>query len=282
MRFMSLALLLAACGPEFAVVPHDGRPAISANAPTGSTLTAFANQWDGYPDDLADYVTPISVELYNPGPNEIRVLYCDFVLKDAGGHRYGAINPFTPSMLGRIDFELDKPVMLAGRGGGGGGHGGGGFHGGGGYHGGAPRAAFGYHGGFHTGGMSISMGPRLRWGVAPIYHGPGFIYYGGLRTWYGSGAMYWGGPWSVPLWYNDWVYYWGPQYYPYRPSADVLQLALPEGVIPPGGKVDGFLYFKRATAGSGGDLDLAWEMYDAKTNQALGTLHVPLVAVRSR
>ena len=60
-------------------------------------MVAFANQWDAYPFDLADYVTPIAVELYNPGPNEVRVSYVDLALRDASGFRYAAINPYIPA-----------------------------------------------------------------------------------------------------------------------------------------------------------------------------------------
>jgi hypothetical protein len=275
MRSLPLLLVLAACGPEFAVIPHQGLPSVTANAPTGVTLTAFANQWEAYPDDLADYVTPISIELYNPGPNDVRLLYCDFALKDAGGRRYPAINPFPQSEMGRLDFQLEKPVMLASRGGGGGGRGGGGVHVGG-YHGGGVR---GYRPGIV---ISPPGGSRLHWGGGGIgYSGPAFRYYGGLRTWYGPGALYWGGSLIYPPWYGDWVLWWGPAYYPTtRAPMDVLSMALPEGVLPAGGKIDGFLYFKKATSGNGGNLDLAWQLVDAKSNENLGSLHIPLVAVR--
>jgi hypothetical protein len=276
MRSLPLLLILAACGPEFAVIPHQGLPSVTANAPTGLTLTAFANQWEAYPDDLADYLTPISVELYNPGPNDVRILFCDFALKDGAGHRFPAINPFPqqPSDVGRLDFQLEKPMMLAARGGGG--HGGGG-HGGGGYRGGAYRS-----GGYRPGVVVVpSGGSRLHWGGGIGYGGPAFRYYGGLRSWFGPGAIYWGGAFVYPPWYRDWVLWWGPMYYPTaRPPMDVMSLALPEGVLPAGGKIDGFLYFKKATSGNGGNLDLAWELVDAKSGEALGSLHVPLVAVR--
>ena len=36
------------------------------------------------------------------------------------------------------------------------------------------------------------------------------------------GIGYWGGPWFYPPYYGDWVTYWGPSYYPARPSTEVL------------------------------------------------------------
>src|SRR3954468_3045169 len=111
MRSMLLALtclvLAPACGPEFAVVPRGGVDRIVAQGQgpaTGVTMVAFANQWDADPNDLADYVTPIAVELYNPGPNEIRVSYVDLALRDASGFRYAAVNPYIPaSTVGEAD-----------------------------------------------------------------------------------------------------------------------------------------------------------------------------------
>src|SRR5581483_1843570 len=100
-------------------------------------------------------------------------------------------------------------------------------------------------------------GSRLHWGGGIAgYNGPAFRYYGGLRAWYGAGAIYWGGPLIYPPWYGDWVLWWSPAYYPMaRAPMDMLTMALPEGVLPAGGKIDGFLFFKKATGGNGGNLD---------------------------
>jgi hypothetical protein len=107
----------------------------------------------------------------------------------------------------------------------------------------------------------------------------GYLVAGGLRPYYGWGVGYWGGPWIYPPYYSDWVFWWGPAYYPQRPSMDVLQLGLPEGVLPAGARVSGFLYFKRATGPRQRDLDLSWEVHDAKSGASLGSLHVPLEVV---
>ena len=87
----------------------------------------------------------------------------------------------------------------------------------------------------------------------------GYRVHGGLRGYYGLGVGYWGGPWIYPPYYGDWVFFWGPSYYPARPSMEVLELGLPEGVLPPGGRVSGYLYFKRATGARQGALDLSWD-----------------------
>jgi hypothetical protein len=322
---LSGCLTIAGCASEFAVVPRGGSDRAVAQV-NGITIVAFANQWESNPDDLADYVTPIAVELYNPGPNEVRVTYADLALRDSSGFRYAAVNPFLPATGGDVGegeapTSYDdgspgaKPVLLASNGpivlaahfggGGGGFHGGGGgFHGGGGFRGGAVRV--GPPGGGRIGPGAIRVGPGrailpprvgVGVGVSPMgrhygggYGGRGYGYYGGgwsgfrayggLRGYYGLGIGYWGGPWFYPPYYGDWVSYWGPSYYPARPSMDVLSLGLPEGVLPPGARVSGFLYFKRATGAHQGDLDLSWDVHDANSGAALATLHVPLEVVQ--
>jgi hypothetical protein len=109
----------------------------------------------------------------------------------------------------------------------------------------------------------------------------GFRLSPGLRGYYGIGPWYWDYPFIRPPYYWDWVFWWGPAYYPAAyPSQDVLAYALPEGVLPPNTRVQGFLYFKKATSPERRNLDLAWELVDAKTSNNLGSLHVPLEVVR--
>jgi hypothetical protein len=318
LRLVCLSTLaLGACAPELAVVPPNGMDRVVAQL-NGITLVAFANQWDGYPYDLTDYVTPIAVELYNPGPTEIRVSYADLALRDQSGFRFAAINPFLPATLGANDTPLlaplaeapaddASPVLLAANGpvllasahfgGGGGVHaapaarmGGAGPRmvappppaGGGRMIGPPPAGGFGGPGrpilapqGVHGG---LWMGGGRHWGYGGRAWN-GYLVVGGLRPYYGFGVGYWGGPWFYPPYYNDWVFAWGPAYYPSRPSTDVLTLGLPEGVLPPGARVSGFLYFKRATGSRNGSLDLSWDAHDARTGAPLGSIHVPLAVV---
>ena len=269
--YLALALFAVGCGPEFAVIPKGGQEQIRAQAPMGITMTAHAEQWRGDPYDLPDYVTPILVELYNPGPYEVRVSLVDFALRDAHGTRYPAINPFIPSVLGEAD-PLDPKQMLASNGlllasrSGGGGHFGGGH-------------AFG--GG--RGGVTVGAPGGRRFGAAgaPGFQGR-FYVNPGLRGYFGfgPGVFYWCYPFVRPPYYWDWVYWWGPAYYPTaQPSQDVLANALPEGVLPAGSRITGFLYFKKATGQGQSNLDLAWELIDPRSSQSLGSLHVPLEVV---
>jgi hypothetical protein len=291
------------CGPEFAVVPHGGIDRVIAQGEgpaAGVTMVAFANQWDAYPYDLANYVTPIAVELYNPGPSEVRVSYIDLALRDQSGFRYAAINPYIPATTVG-ETSSPPPVLLAANGNMvvAGRMGGGGFHGGGGFRGvGAPSVGRSYggairvgppgaigHGGIIGPPRGVVVGPpggrRPGFGWGYVGGGwNGYLVHGCLRPYYGWGIGYWGGPWIYPPYYGDWVFMWGPAYYPARPSTEVLSLGLPEGVLPAGAHVSGFLYFKRATGAHQGALDLSWEVHDARYGASLGSLHVPLEVVR--
>jgi hypothetical protein len=72
------------------------------------------------------------------------------------------------------------------------------------------------------------------------------------------------------------VWGWSPAYYPAtEPPAEVVNLALPEGVLEPGGRVDGYLYFQRLHEGAA-HLALTWETHDASTGAPLGAAQVQL------
>jgi hypothetical protein len=264
-RITILLMALAGCGEQVAVVPQGGlERAISSSGSV--TMTAFAAPWTGYPEDLTDYLTPIAVELYNAGPYEVRVSFSDFLLRDASGTRYGAINPFLPSRHSRL--ENQPAVLLAARGGGG--RGGGGWSGG--------RSSS------HSAGR-VSVGPpsgRRYPGAGGMgIHGgwTGYHINGSARGWYGPGWSYWGAPFLYPPGYATWVWWWGPSYYPSaQPSADVIDEALPEGVLQPGGRVNGYLYFQKATDRAR-SLDLAWEAHEARWGGFVGLTRVALEVV---
>lgn len=274
--------LLAGCGPAFAVLPARGEPEITASAPFGITLTAFANQWEGDPYDLADYVTPIAVELVNDSQYEVRICYADFALRDDHGVRHQAINPYVPAALGALEQPVaEKPVLLAARGGGVSIGAPSGMRGGGG---GAVRMSAPHY----LGGRGVTIGAPVGrrhgyggWGH--LHRRGGFLFYGGAGFW-GPGVGYWNGPLFYPPFYDTWVIGWGPAVYagpwPWvRPSYDVLASGLPEGVLKPGASISGFLYFRKATQPAVHTLDLGWDMVDVRTNRSLGSTHVPLDVV---
>jgi hypothetical protein len=69
------------------------------------------------------------------------------------------------------------------------------------------------------------------------------------------------------------------QYYatwkPALPTRDMLQQALPEGVLQPGGSAAGFLYFNHLQ--EKGPVVFTAEIVAADTRQPLGTVRIPMV-----
>ncbi|HEY3444868.1 MAG TPA: hypothetical protein VGK67_00835 [Myxococcales bacterium] len=104
---------------------------------------------------------------------------------------------------------------------------------------------------------------------------------------YGFGGGYWGGYWGGwPGWGwggygGPWGYggYWGPYYY-YReplPSHDMIQRALPEGVLADGGTASGYVYFPYVGE-EAGQVQFKADVVSAKTDQQVAEITVPLVA----
>ena len=91
-------LLGVACAPTYVIRPADGGN-VGANAAGGLTLYADANAWQGQPEDLAEYLVPIWIDIANESQNDTRVNYADFALLDSRGFRYAAINPYTGELV---------------------------------------------------------------------------------------------------------------------------------------------------------------------------------------
>ena len=89
-------------------------------------------------------------------------------------------------------------------------------------------------------------------------------------------------PFAGPFVYDPFFY---TSYYPrfvqlQRPTGDMVQKALPEGVLEPGGRMAGFLYFETVDIGDvNGDDDMgrfSMDLVDASTTRAIGTISIPL------
>jgi hypothetical protein len=59
------------------------------------------------------------------------------------------------------------------------------------------------------------------------------------------------------------------------PTGDMVQKALPEGVLEPGGKVSGFLYFPELE--SSGAITFAMDLQNARTRASFGKVTIPFV-----
>jgi len=258
-RAFACLLFLPACASAPDVLPAGGRQVVSAQA-AGATVTVFASPWEGSPYDLGNYVTPIPIEFVNEGPAPLRVSYFDLALTDETGRRYAAINPYVAQEQSS-SLPIDRSALVAGRG----------FRGGGGVRVGAPgvrmvaprRPIVGHP----FGGARVGFGFR---GYAPYAH---------YRRWYGPGIAYWDYPFLFPAGYASWVWAWGPAYYPAPIPDDVLSMGLPEGVLQPGGRVSGFVYFQRATDAAH-RLTLTWYVHDAQSGAPLGEAALPLDVIR--
>jgi hypothetical protein len=250
MRYLLFSLLLGGCITSPQVAPPNDQAEVSTSA-AGATLTAFLAPWQGEPSDLADTLTPIAIEVSNQGPAPVRFSYLDLELTDDTGHRFVAYNPYVSD--GSV-AALDG-VQVAIRGGGGGGHFGGGA-----------RVASPHR----VGAVGRPMVRGFRGGV--VIGAPG---YRGFAPWRR-------GPIWNPLWYPpgylSWVWLWSPRIYPIAPPPDVRDLGLPEGVLDPGGRASGYVYFEPGAQRSP-HLALSWDVHTAE-GQPIGRATIPLEVVR--
>jgi hypothetical protein len=84
--------------------------------------------------------------------------------------------------------------------------------------------------------------------------------------------------WASPYYYDP-IYY--DQYYTYwqtvnLPTAHMLRVALPDGVIQEGGSVSGFIYFERVSE-SVPSVRFEYQLTDATTGKTFGTINIPFV-----
>lgn len=92
-------------------------------------------------------------------------------------------------------------------------------------------------------------------------------------------------PWypGIGVWPHPWV--WGVHHatlyanWPAPlPTRDMLERALPEGVLEPGGTVSGFLYFQQVAREAAVTLEV--QLVDAETQAPFGVARLPFVVVR--
>jgi hypothetical protein len=76
----------------------------------------------------------------------------------------------------------------------------------------------------------------------------------------------------------DWAYY--DRYYPVwsvsLPTEDMLEMAIPEGVLEPQGRISGFLYFPRVNPDAERVVFQA-ALVSARTGEEFGAVEVPFV-----
>lgn len=111
-----------------------------------------------------------------------------------------------------------------------------------------------------------------RYAVTPRFAYSGFY----LAPWYSPyypNLRAWSHPWAFSPFYYD-TYY--PRWTVKLPTPDMLEMAIPEGVIEPGGRVSGFLYFPDIAARVE-RVTFSAELMQGREGQRLGALEVPFV-----
>ncbi len=103
---------------------------------------------------------------------------------------------------------------------------------------------------------------HYRFYVAP-YCDP---FYVGLRPW--------GYPWPVDSFYYSRYY---PTWRVELPTRDMRELAIPEGVVEPQGRVSGFLYFPRIDDKDARRVTFTAELMNGKDGNGIGRISIPFV-----
>ena len=105
----------------------------------------------------------------------------------------------------------------------------------------------------------------------PAFASRRFLLYSPYRHYY-PGMPIWGGPWDYnPLFYDRSYGTWQPS----LPTRDMLQQALPEGVLQPGGEVAGFLYFHRLR--DTGPVMFSADLIDPDSRAMIGSVQIPML-----
>jgi|GEM_PF-438017 len=194
----------------------------------GVKIVVMPNDWNGRPRNLYRYVTPLNVRIENHSKRPVRLAYEDFHLQTPRGRELAAL---PPSQIRGAQYSENATALTRMTG---------------------TVTNAPYESSFVAASFQRGDGDH---DVDDVDHGhrsviivnPGFdsddFYY----------APYWGyGYFGL----GPWPYWWGPDmgyynyYYPYMrrmhlPTRSMLKKGLPEGVIAPGGYVQGFLYFSR-------------------------------------
>jgi hypothetical protein len=108
--------------------------------------------------------------------------------------------------------------------------------------------------------------------------GPAFVPGFGYRNFalypryrFGGGLGYWSDDWG---WDNRWYQRYYGLWQRSLPTQDMLNKAIPEGVLQSGGRVEGYLYFQKVPDNAK-SLEFDANLMDAKTHKQFATLRIP-------
>lgn len=238
------------------------QPAANANlSPNGRSAVATAdnvsitvtpNAWNGTPNDLYRKVTPVRVRIQNNSKVPIRIVYDDFNLSSPNGQTFAAL---PPSRITGTEALGDNQLPSKAR---------------------VVDAAYRQDRDdrdqdgdrdedrdYDRGGTRVIITPAFD--HDDFYYAPYWGY-----SYYGMGAWPYG-------WAPDSVYF--NTYYPYMsaiqlPTRSMLQKGIPEGVIAPGGYVQGFLYFSKVNPNAE-EVDFTARLQNAKMGEQMGAINIP-------
>jgi hypothetical protein len=129
------------------------------------------------------------------------------------------------------------------------------------------------------GARSVARGPYEIEGFASEHAPAGFAYprasFGIGHGWYRGGRFGLGMPFGGdPFLYDDYYY---PMFVNVPlPTGDMIQMALPERVLEPGARAEGFLYFDRVDR-KAKRVDFTARLVNATSGDQIGTITIPFV-----
>jgi|SRR5581483_6987179 len=264
MRIALLALLASACTLTPVLVPDTGAlraPGTKTGAfaeANGVRITINGDAWQADPVDLGDALTPVLVTIENNSRVPLRVSYQDFSLVGATGFRYAALPPF--QVQGQLPVgqrELKPGIVLAAA---------------------EARPAPSPVGAPppprpEPAPAPLPREPRVRPPVvnAPHFHHEHFYVaprfgplYPGIEAW----------PYFYPYdqGYYDRFYDMWPET---LPTQDMVNQAMPEGVIESQGRISGFVFFQKV-APREQHVRFEMKLVDAHGQREFGDLAIPL------
>jgi len=209
----------------------------------GVSITVTPNAWDGRPRDLYRRVTPLKVRLENHNNRPLRLVYEDFDLQTAQGQQLAALPPSEirgRQYIGQNRMPFDPHFVET-----------------------AWQDRDRDHDVGRDHGTRVIVTPGFYWDN--FYYAPYWTYgYAGL------------GPWPY-AWAPD-VGYYNTYYQHLRaihlPTQSMLRKAIPEGVIAPGGYVQGFLFFEKVNPEMDNVTFIA-KLQGAHSGQQFGLIKIP-------
>lgn len=221
----------------------DARHAATASADYVS-ITVVPDDWNGRPHNLYKRVTPLKARIENHGKEPIRLVYRDFDVQTPQGNLLAALPPSQirgTQYVGENQVPSDPPLKNTARQ--------------------DPDRDRDHD-------QDVDGGPTVI--VTPGFDSDDFYY-----------APYWDygyvgiGPWPN-AWAPDWGYY--NSYYPYMrrihlPTRSMLRKGIPEGVIAPGGYVEGFLFFTKVNPDLK-NVEFIAKLQNADTGKQFGTVKI--------